>query len=117
MPKLVIGEIVAGMQILELLRDHPRVNSRLYAVKYVCCGEESEVTLAAINLRKSKRRVLCMKCAIKSRSKPSVVHRVKRDSQGEWDPLDYSYPRDLPQYGVTPPTWPVPDGVLEMLRQ
>ena len=114
----MIGEIRAGVKLLELVKDAKRSHSRVYRVVYECCGKESELTLGQINLRRAKRRELCMSCAMKGRPRPTGKPRIPYDKRAVTNPLDYSYPRNLPAYGVTPPTWPVPAIVLaEMNRR
>ena len=113
----IIGTITAGVRILELVKGATRRHSPVYRVAYVCCGKEAELTLDQIKMRRAKGREMCVNCALKGRPSRAGKRWGPRDKRAEKDLLDYSYPRDVPDYGVTPPMWPVPPIVLEEMRR
>lgn len=84
------GDTVGGMLLLTV-SDHRVVKDRMYRVRYLCCGNERDLTHYAVNARALHAADTCGNCRRHGKAPGKAP--------------------EAPRYGITPPVWPKPPSV------
>lgn len=91
-PDLKPGRVPgAGISIIRIIKAAPQATKTRYLALYECCGREGEITGHSIDERLRNSSRTCAKCGNYSRERQIGDQRLSP-----------------PDYGVTPPDWPVP---------
>lgn len=67
------GDAIAGVRVLHLLN----LTDRLYAVRYLCCGREAEMSRNAMQKRVYRGDKACIRC--KKRTKNETIKNEIRE--------------------------------------
>lgn len=82
--RLPLDQAIGGLQVLALVRDDACSETRLYQVRYGCCGKLAELTQRQILHRRTHGHTRCHRCAMRAKSYRSPgVHAVIPLAPGE----------------------------------
>jgi hypothetical protein len=104
----------AGVDVLHVLELAPRLLKVRYWVRLNCCERERQMTHAAINKRfydawKARQAGRMLRCCHCSRMGRMAAGETRAAST--WEPANTKSPPTGADYGVIPPSWPLPGSV------